>query len=79
MHTLAQEALHRHDARCKARTLHDDHTIPRISAPPARVSDATHNRTITGIIRRFYSDFNTVFVVPLLLLAAGVGFPAACF
>ena len=28
--------------------------------------------------RKFYSDFNTVFV-PLLLLAAGVGFPAACF
>ena len=33
-------------------------------------------RIITG--RKFYSDFNTVFV-PLLLLAAGVGFPAACF
>ena len=28
--------------------------------------------------RKFYSGFNTVFV-PLLLLAAGVGFPAACF
>ena len=28
--------------------------------------------------RKFYSDFNTVFV-PLLLLAAGVGFLAACF
>ena len=28
--------------------------------------------------RIVYSDFNTVFV-PLLLLAAGVGFPAACF
>ena len=27
-----------------------------------------------GDIRTFYSDFNTVFVVPLLLLAAGVGF-----
>ena len=50
MHIPAQEAQHRHDARRKARTLHDDHTIPRISAPPARVSDATHNRTITGII-----------------------------
>ena len=50
MHTPAQEAQQRHDARRKARTLHDDHTIPRISAPPARVSDATHNRTITGII-----------------------------
>ena len=50
MDTPAQEAQHRHDARHKARTLHDDHTIPRISAPPARVSDATHNRTITGII-----------------------------
>ena len=31
-----------------------------------------------GAQRKFYSDFNTVFV-PLLLLAAGVGFPAACF
>ena len=50
MHTPAQEAQHRHDARRKVRTLHDNHTIPRISAPPARVSDATHNRTITGII-----------------------------
>ena len=49
MHTPAQEAQHRHDARRKARTLHNDHTIPRISAPPARVSDATHNRTITGV------------------------------
>ena len=49
MHTPAQEAQHRHHARRKARTLHDNHTIPRISAPPARVSDATHNRTITGI------------------------------
>ena len=28
--------------------------------------------------RKVYSDFKTVFV-PLLLLAAGVGFPAACF
>ena len=28
--------------------------------------------------RKVYSDFNTVFV-PLLLLAAGVGLPAACF
>ena len=28
--------------------------------------------------RNVYSDFNTVFL-PLLLLAAGVGFPAACF
>ena len=42
MHTPAEEAQHRHDARRKARTLHDD-------APPARVSDATHNRMITGI------------------------------
>ena len=50
MHTPAQEAQHRHDARRKPRTLHDDHTIPNISAPPARVSDATHNRTITGMI-----------------------------
>ena len=49
MHTPAQETQHRHDARRKARTLHDDHTIPRISAPPASVSDANHNRTITGI------------------------------
>ena len=50
MHTPAQEAQHRHDARRKAHTLHENHTIPRISAPPARVSDATRNRTITGII-----------------------------
>ena len=49
MHTPAQEAQHRHNARRKARTLHDDHTIPSIGAPPARVSDTTHNRTITGI------------------------------
>ena len=28
--------------------------------------------------RNVYTGFNTVFV-PLLLLAAGVGFPAACF
>ena len=49
MHTPAQEAEHRHDARRKARTLRDDHTIPCLSAPPARVSDATHNRTIKGI------------------------------
>ena len=49
VHTPAQEAQHRHDARRKAPTLRDDHTIPRISAPPARVSDTTHNRTITGI------------------------------
>ena len=34
MHTPAQEAQHRHDARRKACILHDDHTIPRISAPP---------------------------------------------
>ena len=49
VHTPAQEAPHRHDARRKTRTLHDDDTIPCISAPPARVSDATHNCTITGI------------------------------
>ena len=49
MHTPAQEAQQRHDARRKARSLRDDHTIPRISAPPARVSDATHNRTIASI------------------------------
>ena len=50
VHNPAQEAQLRHDARRKARTPHDDHTNPRISAPPARVSDSTHNRTITGII-----------------------------
>ena len=50
VHTPAQEAQHRNHARRKARTLHHDHTIPRISAPPARVSEAAHNRTITGII-----------------------------
>ena len=49
MHIPAQEAQHRHDARRIARTLHDDHSIPHISAHLARVSDATHNRTITGI------------------------------
>ena len=50
VHIPTQEAQHRHDARRKAQSLHDDHTTPRISSPPARVSDATHNRTITGII-----------------------------
>ena len=30
------------------------------------------------VIRKVYSGFNTVFL-SLLLLAAGVGFPAACF
>ena len=50
VHTPAQEAQHGHDARRQARTLHDEHTIPRVSTPPARVSHATHNRTITGII-----------------------------
>ena len=50
VHTHAQEAQHRHDARRKARSPHDDHTIPRISAFPARVSDATHKHTITDII-----------------------------
>ena len=55
VHTPAQEAPHRHDAGRKDRTLHDDHTIPRISAPPARVSDATNNRTIAGIITDYLS------------------------
>ena len=50
VHAPTQEAQYRHDARRKARTLHNDHTIPRISAPPTRVSNATHNYTITGII-----------------------------
>ena len=36
VHTPAKEAQHRHDARRKARTLHDAHTIPRISAPPRK-------------------------------------------
>ena len=49
MQTPTQEAQHQNDARRKARTLHDNHTIPRISATPARVSHATNNRTITGI------------------------------
>ena len=53
VHTPAQEARHRHNARRKARALHDDHTIPRIGAPPARVSDTGHNRTITGITTDF--------------------------
>ena len=34
IHTPTQEAQHQHDARRKSRTLHNDHTIPRISAPP---------------------------------------------
>ena len=50
IHSPAHEAQHRHDERCKARSLQDDHTIPRISVHPTRVSDATHNGTITGII-----------------------------
>ena len=50
MDTPVKKAQHRHDARRKARTLHDDHNIPRISAPPTIVSDTIHNRTITGII-----------------------------
>ena len=50
IHTPTQEAQHGHGARRKARTLRDDHTIPRISATPTRVSDATPNHTITGII-----------------------------
>ena len=47
--TCAREAQRRHDAGRKARTLHDDDTILRISAFPTRVSDAGYNRTITGI------------------------------
>ena len=50
IHTPAQEAQHQQDARRKARTLHDEHTIPCIGAPPSRVSDARHNCTIIGII-----------------------------
>ena len=50
VHSPAQEAHYRHGAGRKARTLNENHTIPRISAPPTRVSDATHKRTITGII-----------------------------
>ena len=50
IHTPTQEAQHRRDAMRKACTRHNDHIIPPISAPPARVSNATHNRTITGII-----------------------------
>ena len=34
MHTPAHEAQHQHDAVCKARTLHDDHTIPASAPPP---------------------------------------------
>ena len=36
VHTPAQEAQHRHDAGREAPTLHNDHTIPRISAPPCQ-------------------------------------------
>ena len=50
VHTPAQKAQHRHDARRKARTFQDNHTIPRISDPPTRGSDATDNRRITGFI-----------------------------
>ena len=46
------------------------------SAPRWYVADYHHPLPATG--RKVYSDFNTVFV-PLLLLAAGVGVPAACF
>ena len=38
----------------------------------------TGAETLSQRKRKFYSAFNTVFV-PLLLLAASVGFPAACF
>ena len=37
-----------------------------------------HGARGSSPVRKVYSDFNTVFM-PLLLLAAGVGFPAACF
>ena len=50
VHTAAHEAQHQDDTRCKAHTLHDDQTIPRISARPTSVSDATHNRKMTGIV-----------------------------
>ena len=51
LHTPAQGAEHRHNARRKVCTLQDHHTIPHVGAAPTRVSDTNHNRTITGIIR----------------------------
>ena len=42
------------------------------------VTKIDQSKNVELYLRRLYSDFNTVFV-PLLLLAAGVGFPAACF
>ena len=50
LQTRAQEAQHRDEAQSRARTVHDDPTIPRIGNFHTRVSDAIHNRTITGII-----------------------------
>ena len=50
VHSTAQEAQQRHDTGLRSRSLNDDQTTPCIGAPPTRVSDATHNRTITGII-----------------------------
>ena len=55
----------------RALILHD----PRLFnlGPPARLATCAERRR-----RNVYSGFNTVFL-SLLLLAAGVGFPAACF
>ena len=57
----------------------------QLQSPPGQRRHAAHRQAAAprhvppdGATRKFYSDFNTVFV-PLLLLAAGVGFPAACF
>ena len=44
----------------------------------ALIAQWTSSVSVSSLVRKVYSDFNTVFV-PLLLLAAGVGFPAACF
>ena len=43
-----------------------------------RVERSSRRSSSRPALRNVYSDFNTVFV-PLLLLAAGVGFPVACF
>ena len=43
-----------------------------------RLLDLGQARFVLCHFRKVYSGFNTVFL-PLLLLAAGVGFPAACF
>ena len=47
------------------------------SGPSKNLISASQEKGAPGF-RKVYSGFNTVFL-SLLLLAAGVGFPAACF